>query len=267
MMVRKMAVAGSFYPEDPAEIKRYFEHFESIDNPEALFDDRLFRAVIVPHAGYIYSGYTASVAYRNLHASNPKRFVVIGPSHRVAFGGISVVPFDRYETPFGALEGDSGLVAMLEKKFTTQALREVHQEHSTEVQFPFLKYYFPQASLVEIIYGDVSDTALEDLMAYLLQQEDLVVIVSTDLSHFYDLQTAQKLDSICLEAIVQQDRTLLQKGCEACGMHGVAALLGTTKKLGLQPLLFDYRTSADASGESSRVVGYVSCGFEQKVKK
>ena len=153
-MKREMSVNGSFYPGRDVEIERYFEHFTKIYNENFELPNIKCKTIIVPHAGYIYSGYTADVAYRVLQNSEIKNFVVIGPSHRVAFDGVSLCNFKSYDTPFGEIQCANSLYKQLKEKFFFNCLQEAHVEHSTEVQFPFIKYYLADANIVELVYSD-----------------------------------------------------------------------------------------------------------------
>ena len=149
----------------------------------------------------------------------------------------------------------------LKDNFLLKCFNNAHHEHSTEVQFPFIKYYIPDAKIVELVYGKTDPSNISQIIDFALSKEDYGVIISTDLSHFYNLEDAKKLDNICLEAIDKLDIDLLHNGCEACGLLGVKALIISAKKLLLKPHLLDYRTSADASGDKNRVVGYMSGCF------
>lgn len=260
-MKRRTSVAGSFYPNRSIEIERYFEQFSAMYDEDNLLPKIASRVAIVPHAGYIYSGYTANVAYRVLQKSGIKKFVVIGPSHRVAFEGVSLCNFESYETPLGEIKGDSSMVQKLQERFPLECIASAHAEHSTEVQFPFIKYYIEDAQIVELIYSHESPGKLSKIVEFILEQEDFGVIISTDLSHFYNLEDAERLDNICLSAIKRLDTKVLHDGCEACGNIGIEAILLSAKELGMKPQILDYRTSADASGETDRVVGYVSVCF------
>lgn len=260
-MKREMSVDGSFYPGRAVEIERYFEHFNTVYDEVFTLPNVKSRAVIVPHAGYIYSGYSANVAYRVLQNSKIKKFVVIGPSHKIGFQGVSIYDFDSYETPFGEIESSDFLLKNLKKEFNLSSTLEAHAEHSTEVQFPFIKYYIEDAEIVELVYSYTDFEDISKIIDFVLKQKDCGVIVSTDLSHFHNLSNAIRLDSICLDAIEKVDAERLHGGCEACGMIGVKAMLVSAKKLGLSAKILDYRTSADASGDSDRVVGYVSACF------
>ena len=264
MSTRKDAVAGQFYPANKEEIEKMLHHYNDIVD-EAIKDKTLLqlkpRAIIVPHAGYVYSAFTANIAFRLLHNTTAKRVIVIGPSHRVYIKGISVAAFDEYETPLGSLKIDKALSNELMEKFGLHFQEDAHAEHSTEVQMPFIKEYMQDPSVVELVYGEEDPHHLAKVIEYLLKDEENVVVISTDLSHYYSLEEAKKRDSICLEAIATLTTQELHQGCEACGIIGVEALLIAAKQLQLKPTVLDYRTSADASGDASRVVGYASAIF------
>ena len=265
MTIRKDAVAGQFYPASAGEVEEMIVHYNSLLDTHAdmeALSALKTRAVIVPHAGYIYSGFTANVALRILGAQKLERVVVIGPSHRVYLEGVSVADYDRYETPFGALEVDRALVEKLERDFGLHFYPEAHAEHSTEVQMPFIKYYMPKVKVVELVYGKADPAALSKTIDALLDDPTTGVVISTDLSHYYDIDKAKRLDSVCLDAIARLDPAELHQGCEACGKIGVEAMLLSAKAHGLKPHILDYRTSADASGDKSQVVGYTSVVFE-----
>lgn len=265
MSTRETSVAGQFYPSNPDEIHAMLDHYNQILDEHLTSDDSLFhlkpRAVIVPHAGYVYSGFTANIALRLLSNSDAKRIVIIGPSHRVYLSGTSISQFDSYQTPLGALEIDQSLVTELKERFHLPFMPEAHHEHSTEVQIPFVKNYAPGVSVVELVYGDESPQKLSEVIRYLLNDPETAVVISTDLSHYYDIKKANSLDSICLDAVQTLNDAQLHEGCEACGKIGVEAMLIAAKQKGLRSILLDYRTSADASGDESQVVGYMSAAF------
>lgn len=260
--VRRAAVAGSFYPRRCSEIKRMFDKFERLQ--KHYFEGHKLpgfkpRAIIVPHAGYIFSGYTASLAYRIAATAKPKRVIVIGPSHHYYFEGISVAEYDRFETPCGPLPIDTAYIEKIKKYFPVAFVPRAHaKEHSTEVQMPFVKHYLPKAQVVEIVYGKADPKLLARLIYALLRDRENLLVISTDLSHFYTLEEAKKRDNVCLHAVMKRDPALLKRGCEACGFTGLEALLEVVRKAGLKTELLDYRTSADATGDEKRVVGYLS---------
>ncbi len=249
-----MSVAGAFYPDNPDEIGSLFRYFNDlIDNS---FTDKLYnkkvKALIVPHAGYIYSGFNANLAYRNIKIA-PKRVIVIGPSHRVAFSGVSLKDYDFYETPLGNIKADKNYINFLKSKFKFCEIE--HKEHSTEVQFPFIKYYFPHSTLIELVYGQNTD--LNRIIKEILMDKDTLLLISTDLSHFYNQEEANLLDKNFIKGVETLNIDLLKSG-EACGMQGVVSLMYVTKKLNLHVKSIDYRTSGDITGDISSVVGYYS---------
>ena len=263
--VRKASVQGLFYPKECAKVKTYireFNHtFDAMNIPHKI-KSIIPRAVIVPHAGYIYSGFTANFAYRFLKQSKVKRIIVIGPSHRHHFKGISGSYYETYETPCAQLKIDSAYLFALAKQFDIGFEPKAHKkEHSTEVQFPFIQHYFPKTKVIELIYGDVSAKILANLITALLENKDNAVVISSDLSHFHNLQEANALDRNCLKAVEKLDLTELEKGCKACGLIGIKAMILAAKHLRLASKLLDYRTSADTSKDSNSVVGYMSAMF------
>jgi len=253
-MKRKMSVEGAFYPNDSKELNSSFNYFNEIIEQHfknKLYDEEV-KALIVPHAGYVYSGFTANLAYRNIKQM-PKRVVVIGPSHRIAFDGVSMSEYENYKTPLGNIEADIDYMRFLKSQFDFTCID--HQEHSTEVQFPFIKHYFLNTKLVELIYSHNSH--LEEIIEIILNDRDNLLIISTDLSHFYTQEKANVLDNQCIKGIENLDIQTLQSG-EACGMPGVVALLHVAKKNALHVKSLDYRTSGDITGEAKSVVGYYS---------
>jgi len=262
---RKAAVRGLFYPQACAKIEAYFKEFtqsfQKVNISEEV-QSIVPRAVIVPHAGYVYSGFTANFAYEFLQKTKAKRLIIIGPSHHHYFKGISGSYYENYETPCGALEIDSPYLFALAKKFDIGFEPKAHEkEHSTEVQMPFIKHYFPQTKIIELIYSDTTGKTLAPLITALLQNKDNAVIISSDLSHFHSLEEAKAFDENCLRAVTKLDLNEIEKGCKACGLIGIQALILASQHLKLSSKLLDYRTSADASGDRSSVVGYMSAMF------
>ncbi len=267
MTIRKDAVAGQFYPASAADIDAMIKHYNTILNERLKERDILKlspKAVIVPHAGYVYSAFTANFAFRLLANTKPDTVAVIGPSHRVYVEGTSISDYDLYETPYGEIDIDKKTIKELQNKFSLHFIQEAHHEHSTEVQMPFLKKYIPDAKVVEMVYGNENPKDLALIIEYLLNKPNTAVVISTDLSHYYNIKKANRLDSICLNAVNELDPEKLNEGCEACGKIGMQALLIAAKKENLSPVLLDYRTSADASGDESQVVGYMSAAFTEK---
>jgi len=261
-MIRKAGNRGSFYPKDCQSIEKMIDEFNYFLK-NAIKDKSTLsikpKAIISPHAGYIYSGFTANIAHKVLSNSKAKRVVVVGPSHHVYFEGVSISLADYYETPCGNILMDNSFERLLQKRFNLLSVPNAHYlEHSTETQMPFIKHYMPEAKVVELIYGKVDYKFILKILEAVLEDESTVVVISSDLSHFYSLEDAKKLDSICLAGVAQENIQVLNRGCEACGILGIKAIVEYAKKKSLKTKLLDYRTSADASGDTKRVVGYMS---------
>jgi len=262
-MNRITKVAGTFYPDSCDEIQKYFNHFNQILDDNKI-DIKLsnIKALICPHAGYIYSGFSANVAYRLVKNKNYKRVIVIGPSHNYGFEGATISLFNYFYTPCGDIEIDLDYANKLKEKFDfLHFYKEAHLEHSTETQAPFIKTYLPNSKIVEIVYSKLDYEILANLVDEVLKDNDNLLIISTDLSHFYNLEVANKLDSFCIESIKKLDLDIWEKGCEACGRIGVKALIVSAKKNNLTPHILDYRTSYDTSKDKESVVGYLSVAF------
>jgi len=258
MSARATAHAGTFYPNNAAEIEKYFSRFESMGNIDV---PQTPRALIVPHAGYVYSGFTAHLAFEQLRHTKAKRAIVIGPSHRVAYDGMSVSTFDEFSTPLGAISIDRTYAEQLKMTYGLGFEPSMHHEHSTEVQMPFIKHYAPQLQVVEIVYGFFDPERLGAIITDLLKDEANLVVISTDLSHFYTEEEANRLDNVCLNAINRKEPSMLHSGCEACGAIGVEGMLIAANNDDLQVKVLDYRTSSWATKDTSNVVGYASAVF------
>ncbi|WP_419768345.1 AmmeMemoRadiSam system protein B [Arcobacter sp.] len=256
MIKNKMNFSGTFYPDDKKELLKYFEVFTA--NEEKIKLDINPRAIIVPHAGYVYSGSVANVAYNLSKDIKSKRVIVIGPSHRYFLQGASISQFDSYETPLGDLLIDKEFGSKLIDKYDFLHFDEdAHMEHSTETQIPFVKNYF-DVKVLEIVYGKIDAKELSLLVLELLKDKDNFLVISTDLSHYYILDEANILDGICIDAIKNQDIEKLTKDCEACGKEGVKALLQTAKVSDYKVKFLDYKTSYEITKDKSKVVGYAS---------
>jgi len=250
MRIRPMSVAGTFYPDSCKEIEAFIQK-----NQTSVHANFSAKAIISPHAGYIYSGKSANMVYSTLDKSRFSRVVIIGPSHRVAFKGASVALFDEYASPCGNLKIDTVYSKELIKKYAFLGFAEqIHQEHSTETQVPFIKHYLQDVEVVEIVYGDIAYQDLALVMQEILADDTTLLVISTDLSHFHNLQQANKLDNLCIEGVKNLDNKILESGCEACGMLGVKAIVSIAS----ESQIIDYSTSYDASGDATRVVGYLS---------
>lgn len=257
MSKKEDTVAGSFYPGSKEQLGKFFDTFETLLKKHNMQKKFTPKAVIVPHAGYVYSGFSAAAVYANLEKSY-ERVVVIGPSHRVYFKGCSVAAYESCQTPLGDVTIDMETVSMVQNRFAFCSFYDkAHAEHSTQTQLPFIKHYLPRAKVVEIVYAEIASAELKAVIETLVDEKTLIVI-SSDLSHFYNLEKANSVDKQCLDAIEKIDLHIESSGCEACGIKGIAAILEYAKEHNLHSQLIDYRTSYDASGDASSVVGYCS---------
>jgi len=261
-LIRPAGNMGKFYPADPELIKKMIIQWNDILDKnlenKSVFDIKP-KAIVAPHAGYVYSGFTANYAHRILGARKPKRIIVAGPSHHVYVRGISAGYFDAYETPFGLLKGDTAYLRELSNLFNFTFEEEAHYlEHSTETQFPLIKYYNPDVKIVELIYGNTDYLDMADIFEYILRDKDNAIVVSTDLSHFHAQNVANETDNYCLVSFEYKNIELCLDKCEACGKIGLTGIIKTAKDLYLNTKVLDYRTSGDITGDKSRVVGYMS---------
>jgi len=256
MKIRKSCFSGSFYPSNKKELLKYIEYFNNTNSKKSSF--KTIKAIISPHAGYVYSGFTANLAYKIASKEEFTRIVVIGPSHRVYLKGASVSLYEEYETPFGNLKIDLEYSKKLIQEFNFLDFnKECDFEHSTETQAPFIKHYFNNSYFVEIIYGDIDYKNLVKVIERVLKDNKTLVVISSDLSHFYTQDRAIELDNICLNAIERQDLNLFDY-CEACGKTGIKAIVEYSILNDFKAKVLHYCTSADFSKDENRVVGYTS---------
>ncbi len=257
---RQPAVAGMFYPADPKTLRTMVEGFLEQAPPVEQMDPV---ALVAPHAGFVYSGYTAACAYKSLSRASPKaprRVFLLGPSHRVWLEGASVGSYDAYVTPLGRVPVDLEAVACLASRPDMTREDAPHaMEHSLETQLPFLQVTLVNFRIVPIVYGEMSGGHLADLLELCWRPGDLI-IASTDLSHFHTYEQARQLDAQSNKAVLSRDPKAME-GCEACGNIGVRALLETARRRKWRPILADLRNSGDTAGDKKRVVGYASYLF------
>ncbi len=220
------------------------------------------KGIVVPHAGYIYSGPVAGEGYRqllNLDYSKPIKVFILAPSHYMYFTGASVGLFDAYKTPLGLVNVSKTAGELLNEPNFHFILDAHIEEHSLEVQLPFLQYVLPHFEIVPILYGDIRYKVLaESIEKYL--DERSILVVSSDLSHYYPYDKAVQIDSNCNAAVEQLDLKKMDK-CEACGKTGIMMMIYLAKKNNWKSLVVKYANSGDTAGPKSQVVGYASYAF------
>ena len=253
--LRPAAVAGLFYPSDANELHSTVEHLLK-EVPAS--GDVAPKAVIAPHAGYIYSGPVAASVYRRLEPlkGRVRRVVLLGPAHRVAVRGLALPGADGFETPFGAVPVDRDAVEALRALPQVCERADVHaQEHSLEVQLPFLQRVLGEFSLVPLVVGDASAEEVAEVLDLLWDGDETLIVVSSDLSHYHEYGVAQQMDrstSDAIESLRYEDIGYEQ----ACGRAPISGLLLEAQRRGLQAHLIDLRNSGDTAGPRDHVVGY-----------
>ncbi len=269
--VRNPVLAGTWYPGNPEVLRQTITDYLSKANPPV--PEGKVMAMIVPHAGYIYSGQVAAYSYKLLQRTAPKVVFLIGPSHRVGFKGLSVSQYSGYKTPLGVAPVDQDLSKKLlsinpQMKWVPQA---DHQEHSLEIQVPFLQTVLKDFHIVPIIMGeqDLETCALlaKSLIQVLPDREDAVILASTDLSHFHTDQQARALDGEFIKHVRDFAPEALAKAvasgsCEACGAGPTIAAMLAARELGAnRSLTLNYANSGDVTGDRRQVVGYLSAAL------
>jgi len=255
--VREPAVAGQFYPEGREELQRQVAEFlKSAAAPKA---GEIPKCIVVPHAGYAYSGKIAGQGFRAAENAKPKNIVIAGPSHYVEFEGSALSGADAWKTPLGEINVNKKYFE--ESETALVEFDEAHQqEHSVEVQVPFIQAVFPKAKIVPVVTGEVEPEQLAEDIDSGLGKSDLLV-VSTDLSHYYPYEEARKIDAVANSAIPKLEIETVEEKVEACGKTGVLALMHLAKKRAWKGKLLAYANSGDTAGDKRRVVGYGAYGF------
>lgn len=257
--VRNPAVAGTFYPIEKEALKRLIASFLAESTPCTT----LPKAIIAPHAGYIYSGPVAASAYKTLeHAAGTiKKVLLLGPSHHVYFEGLALPTDTSFKTPLGHIPIDKTAIALLRNLPFVHILNEAHrQEHSIETHLPFLQWLLKDFSLIPLVVGDAPPEHIAEVIERLWGGPETLIVISSDLSHYHNYATAQAIDRTTSDAILQHDMEKIIPET-ACGCRAVNGLLTTAKKLGLTGQLLDLRNSGDTAGEKTRVVGYGAYHF------
>ncbi|UCD15185.1 MAG: AmmeMemoRadiSam system protein B [Candidatus Omnitrophota bacterium] len=263
--VKKAEFAGSFYPGDRKALSSMIDEFLAEANAWAVEGKIL--GVISPHAGYIYSGPVAAYSFKSLQNKKFDTVIILGSSHRYRFKGISVYGKGAFNTPLGKLGIDKGVASKFSSLEFAQSNKDYfNNEHSLEVQLPFIIKVLGRPKIVPVLFGEVSFGDLEEVAAKfgeISQEKRILVIVSTDLSHYQAYQQAVRIDSQTLDLIKNKDVSSLWqswRGGEgrACGMCPLIAFLMYVKNQAADIEILKYANSGDTAGDKSRVVGYVS---------
>ncbi len=262
--VRKAAYAGRFYPASSEELTKTIAQFTRAaqSSPVRFPKDKQLRALILPHAGYVYSGQTAAYSAPVLSGRHFSKVIVMGPDHRVGFPGASVSTADAYETPLGTirLSEDASRLRKTGWPFTCNAASD-EAEHSVEVVLPFLQTYIKEFSLIPVVMGPGDINVY--VKAFLpLVDDNTLLVASSDLSHYLPQDAAKVRDTSTIDMIRQlKGEGLTSESNRACGAIPIRVILEFARKNKWEPVLLHYATSGDAVGEYGRVVGYAAIAF------
>ena len=252
---REPAVAGQFYPDNPDQLADMLQ--QMFAQVKAVKPGHV-KALIAPHAGYIYSGPVAANAYQSLRqqADQISRVILLGPSHRVGFLGIATSSASSYRMPQGEIPLDRDSIDLLKALPQVIEMDQAHQfEHSLEVQLPFLQSVLKQFSLVPLVVGDCAASEVAEVIERLWGGDETLFVISSDLSHYNAYEVARQQDKKTSDAILRLAPQDIDYG-DACGRNPVNGLLLAAKQHGLKPELLDLRNSGDTAGPRDRVVGY-----------
>lgn len=263
-LTRPPAVAGAFYPADPATLRRDVQaYLDAAENRAPDAHARPPKAIIVPHAGYVYSGPVAAAAYAQLLALKGKieRVVLLGPCHRVAVMGLALSSAEYFTTPLGDVAIDHTLDDMLLALPQVGVFDATHtQEHSLEVQLPFLQTVLGSFKLLPMVVGDATPAQVADVLERVWGGAETLIVISSDLSHYLDYDRARAIDLQTCRAIEHLDAHAIGQ-TQACGRVPVKGLLEVAERKGLHVETLDLRNSGDTAGSRDRVVGYGAWAF------
>ncbi|MGA7179407.1 MAG: AmmeMemoRadiSam system protein B [Thiobacillaceae bacterium] len=256
--IRTPAVAGLFYEGDPRQLSA------DVGALLAAAPNNIIgaKALVVPHAGYVYSGPIAATAYRTLQgrADTIRRVVLLGPTHRVAIHGLAVPTVTAFSSPLGSVPLDQAAIGqILDLPQVVQSDRAHEMEHALEVQLPFLQSLLKDFKLVPLAVGHASTQEVAQVLESLWGGEETLILVSSDLSHYHPYDEAARIDGRTVQNILALHDSLDHE--QACGATPLNGLLRLAREKGLTPHLLDLRNSGDTAGDKGRVVGYAAIAF------
>jgi len=253
--IRQAVVAGTFYPAQALHLQQQIDCFlNAVEAPHTSPP----KALIAPHAGYIYSGPIAATAYAYLHSMREhiQRVVLLGPAHRVGFNGLAASSAVAFASPLGHVPLDQTAIQDLLQFPHVQMFDRAHaQEHSLEVHLPFLQCLLTDFRLIPLVVGQASPTEVAQVLEHLWGSEETLIVISSDLSHYHDYATAQQRDAATSQVIENLSEDVLTGG-DACGSYPINGLLQIAKAKGMQVKTVDLRNSGDTAGSKDAVVGY-----------
>lgn len=264
---RECSVCGQFYPAGAGELRENIR--ELISEAKVPKIEGVIRGVIGPHAGYMYSGLTAAHAYALLQGARYSSVVIVSPSHRDVFDGVSVFPGDAYSTPLGVVRVDKELREAFREHATVvkESYSGHGEEHAVEVHLPFLQYVLGEFKFLPLVIGDQSRQccyALGEAIGDVVEKKNVLLIASTDLSHYHASSVAERLDAVVINHVRRFDYEALihdlETGqTEACGGGPTVAVMLALSRLKVQNMsILHHCNSGDITGDHSHVVGYLS---------
>ncbi len=258
--IRRPAVAGMFYPADPDELRQEVDRYLS-----AAVHHRVQRpkALIAPHAGYIYSGPVAGNAYAQLDdsAGQISRVVILAPAHRMAFPGLAYSSADYFRTPLGDIPVDRAALEQIADLPQVHHLEAAFDnEHSIEVHLPFLQRALGDFRIVPLLVSDATPQQVDEVLEQLWGGDETLIVISSDLSHYMDYETARRMDRQATQAIEDLEPAELSYQ-HACGRTPISGLLLAARQHRLRPQTLDLRNSGDTAGPRDQVVGYGAYAF------
>ena len=252
--IREPSFAGHFYPDHPGELSKTVQ---GMLHASQAGPGTAPKALIVPHAGYVYSGPVAATAYARLqpYHDSYERVVLLGPCHRVATVGLAISTADAFRTPLGNVPVDHEAIKRLVHHRVIRSDAPHSIEHSLEVHLPFLQQVLENFTLVPLVVGDASKEEVGEVLEQLWGGPETLIVISSDLSHYHDYETARQMDSSTSMAIESLKPAAIHYD-DACGRNPISGLLLIADKLGLQAETLDLRNSGDTAGPRDSVVGY-----------
>jgi AmmeMemoRadiSam system protein B/AmmeMemoRadiSam system protein A len=264
-IIREAVVAGSWYPGDKKMLTETLTNY--FNNAKKSDFEGDIKALVVPHAGYVFSGQVAAQGFNQIE-KNYKKVIIIGTNHAqgVYVPGISVPTETHYRTPLGEVKV-SKITKELLKKDLFVSVPDAHRTHVIEIELPFLQQKLENFEIIPLITGMLDSNQIQEAVDILSSyiDEDTLIVVSSDLSHYHDYDEAVKLDTNCISNMESLNFEEASK-CEACGLYALLILIELAKKNNWGAEIIDYKNSGDTSGDKSRVVGYSSIVFYEKNK-
>jgi AmmeMemoRadiSam system protein B len=263
--IRQAAVAGAFYPGQRQALLDEVRNCSSAAWPALSAGKRAPKAIIVPHAGYIYSGRTAALAYARvgLARETVRRVVLLGPVHRVAVRGLALPGVEAFATPLGNVPLDRNAITLISALPQVVVSTAAHAlEHSLEVQLPFLQTVLDDFTLVPLAVGDATPNEVAEVLELLWGGDETLIVISSDLSHYLSYSQAQMLDSETLDHILHLQPSITHR--QACGGTPINGLLVAAARRHMRPELLGSCNSGDTAGDKVRVVGYASVALMEE---